>query len=329
MFAYRFQLLVSLLLFACDSSGDKNPFDKQLREPPYGEISRQIDRAPKNDSLYYQRALLLIENEQPVAARLDLEKAWTLRPKPDYALALGSLMSETPSEQLDFLRKATRQFADNFLLEWALADCYQRSDRYDSALQLTEKWIQKGEDEPEFVLLHASLLKEKKRTEEALFNLERLLEKYPTEKTIREMLALWYANEGNEKVIPLCQQMEKADSLQTDPLPHYYRGIYYDTRKQFAQALDEFDKAILTDYNFVEAYIEKTSILYDQKKWPAALEVLGKALAVAPDYAPVYYWTAKCQQATGDKESASLNYLKAYGLDKTLVEAKQAADQLK
>ncbi len=329
MLVRHFSLLLPLLLLACKPAGDKNPFAQQLKEPPYAELSVQIEENPQNDSLYFERALLLIQNEQPVAARLDLEKAWSLRPKPEYALALGSQLSETPAEQLEFLKKATRQLANNFLLDWALADTWQRNGEPDAALQLTETWMQKGADDPEFVLLHASLLKEKNRTTEALVILESLYSKFPTERNIQAMLALWYANAGNEKVILLCQQMKAADSSQTDPLPHYYRGIYFDARKQFALALIEFDKAIQTDYHFVEAYLEKTAILYDQRKWSDALNVLGKALAVAPDNALVYYWTAKCQQATGDQESARLNYLKAYGLDKSLTEAKQAADQLK
>ncbi len=325
----HFPLLLPLLLLACKPAGDNNPFAQQLKEPPYTELSNQIEENPQNDSLYFERALLLIQNEQPAAARIDLEKAWSLRPKPEYALALGSQLSDTPAEQLDFLKKATTKLANNFLLDWALADTWQRNGEPDAALRLTESWIQKGADNPEFILLHASLLKEKNRTAEALVTLENLYSKFPTERNIQAMLALWYANAGDEKVIPLCQQMKTADSTGTDPLPHYYLGIYYDTRQEFAQALQAFEKAIQTDYHFVEAYIEKTSILYDQQKWSTALNTLGKALAVAPNNALVYYWTAKCQQATGDQESARLNYLKAYGLDKSLLEAKQAADQLK
>ncbi|MBM3432940.1 MAG: tetratricopeptide repeat protein [Bacteroidetes bacterium] len=322
-------LLLSLLLLACGTGDNKNPFEKQLHEPPYGELSEQIDRSPKNDSLYYQRALLLIQNEQPVAARLDLEKAWSLCPMPDYALALASLMSETINKQADFLKKAVSQFKDNFLLEWALADTYQQLGQPDSAIRLTEKWIPQANDEPEFVLLHARLQRDKNKMTEALTTIEQLHQRVPAEKTVTEILALWYAELGVEKAIPLCEEMKAADSLKTNPLPYYYLGILYDTQKKYELALTQFDKAIINDYNFVDAYIEKSSILYQQKKWSSALDVLAKALAIAPNNASVYYWTAKCQQALGDKESARLNYLKAYGLDKSLLEAKQAADQLK
>ena len=131
------------------------------------------------------------------------------------------------------------------------------------------------------------------------------------------------------EALRLCEELKRTDSTGRDPLPSYYQGIYYSTIKAYAAAIQSFDRTILIDYNFIEAYIEKTSLLYDQKNFKGGLEVLSKALAVAPDHASVYYWTAKCQQALGDKESARFNYLKAYGLDKSFSEAKAAADQLK
>jgi len=37
----------------------------------------------------------------------------------------------------------------------------------------------------------------------------------------------------------------------------------------------------------------------------------------------------KCQEAVGQKDEAKLNYQRAYGLDKTFTEAKEAADRIK
>jgi TolA-binding protein len=42
-------------------------------------------------------------------------------------------------------------------------------------------------------------------------------------------------------------------------------------------------------------------------------------------YADAYYWLGKCQEVTGKKEEPGFNYQRAYGLDKSLTEAKEAA----
>ena len=89
-----------------------------------------------------------------------------------------------------------------------------------------------------------------------------------------------------------------------------------------------FDEAVKHDYYFLEGYIEKGSILYEMKKYNEALTVFHLALTISPKFADSYYWIAKCQEATGRKEEARVNYLRAFELDKTMMEAKEAAGRL-
>jgi TolA-binding protein len=65
------------------------------------------------------------------------------------------------------------------------------------------------------------------------------------------------------------------------------------------------------------------------KKYSEALAVFNLCLTVSPKFADAYYWIGKCQEATGKKEDARINYERAYNLDPNLVEAKSAADKLK
>jgi TolA-binding protein len=52
------------------------------------------------------------------------------------------------------------------------------------------------------------------------------------------------------------------------------------------------------------------------------------AAKVSPTYAEAYYWMGKTKEAMGKNTEAKSDYQRAYGLDKTLTEAKQAADRL-
>ena len=47
-----------------------------------------------------------------------------------------------------------------------------------------------------------------------------------------------------------------------------------------------------------------------------------------PAFPDAYYWMGICQEALGQTEEAKLNYQKAYGLDKTFTEAKEAAEKI-
>ena len=46
---------------------------------------------------------------------------------------------------------------------------------------------------------------------------------------------------------------------------------------------------------------------------------------VTPSFPDAWYWIGRCLEISGQKEEAKLNYEKAYSLDKTFTEAKEAA----
>lgn len=323
-----FLFILICAVLACNSPQTDSTTTELLEQPPFLEWTDQIKNDPENDSLYFLRGRLLFQGGHTAAARTDFEKAWSIKPAALLAEYLANTL-ESPQAQCSFLKQATNQFPGDFPLEYMLAESFQSMDSTDAALYITQKWLQSGIEIPEFILLHASLLEKKGNKTESLYLLETLYENEPNYRPVKEILALRYAGSGNKKAILLCEEISRLDSTGHDPLPNYYLGIYYGTQKNYTSAIQAFDKAIQSDYNFIEAYIEKASLLYEQKVYKGSLEVLSKALAVAPDHASVYYWTAKCQQALGDKESARFNYLKAYGLDKSFIEAKAAADQLK
>lgn len=90
----------------------------------------------------------------------------------------------------------------------------------------------------------------------------------------------------------------------------------------------QFNEAIKHDYNFLDAHMEKGVLQYDMKQYDAAEKTFGLALSISPAYAYAYYWLGKVAEAKGVRAEAKNNYLRAYNLDKTLTEAKSAADKL-
>ena len=118
------------------------------------------------------------------------------------------------------------------------------------------------------------------------------------------------------------------DTLSKKAEPYYFKGVYYSNINDRVSALNYFNKAIDADYTFLDAYMDKGRVLFNEEKYNDAVKDLQLALKVSPTYADAYYWLGKCQEVLGQKQDAKLNYQRAYGLDKTLTEAKDAADKL-
>ena len=78
------------------------------------------------------------------------------------------------------------------------------------------------------------------------------------------------------------------------------------------------------------AVIDDDKILYftNQKKYAEALKTFSLPATITPTYADAYYWMGRTQEALAQKEEAKQNYQRAYSLDKSLTEAKAAAEKL-
>ncbi len=95
-----------------------------------------------------------------------------------------------------------------------------------------------------------------------------------------------------------------------------------------SKAIAAYDSCILNDYTYVDAYLEKGIILYEQQKYPDALSVFEKARAIANTNADAYFWTGKTYEAMNKKQEAIEFYKKTRGFDESVTEAKERLGKL-
>jgi tetratricopeptide (TPR) repeat protein len=319
-----------LLLVACTHKKDPSPYSAILGAPPFEGLTDSIRRAPGNDELYFRRAVLLNSNNFPEPALADFKKAWSLKKDERYAYGLGNLLlDKKPDSAIIFLDQALKELPQSFLLQLTLAHAYQARDKTDEALKLCDELLRENPEQVDVLKMKADLLEKKGDKKEMIVTLQKAYNLTPFDVELNYMLALKLAENGNVRVLSLCDSLIHADSLGVHAEPYYYKGIYYSTIKDRAKALAFFDNAVKTDYNFLDGYIEKAGVLYDMKRYREALKTLDLCLTISPKFADAYYWTGKCQEALGQTDEARLNYQRAYGLDNGLTEAKEAAGKLK
>ncbi|HZI01078.1 MAG TPA: tetratricopeptide repeat protein, partial [Flavisolibacter sp.] len=106
------------------------------------------------------------------------------------------------------------------------------------------------------------------------------------------------------------------------------KGLYYENMGNTAEALKQMDAAISHDYYFLDAHMEKGQILYNEKRFADALKAFQLANTISPSFAEGFYWLGKTKEAMGNKAEAKLDYQRAHGLDKTMLDAKTAADKI-
>lgn len=323
----------SLLIFACWSCNNKkenSPFAGLLSSPPYTSVTDSIRKFPGDAGLYFRRAVLLNSNDQPVPALADFRQAWFLEKNEKYAIGISTLLLDKhPDSARVFIQEALQVLPESFLLRLGLARALNLENKTDESIKVCDEILAKQPDQVDILKLKSSLLLKKNQPVESLHALEKAYGLTPYDLELNNMLALQLAEAKNPRVLSLCDSLITKDSMGMLPSPYYYKGIYYSNIKNVAAALAQFNEAIRIDYYYLDAYIEKGAVYYEQKKYAEALKVFQLANTISPAFPDAWYWVAKTQEAMGQKEDALLNYQKALALNKQFTEAQAGIDRLK
>lgn len=328
----RATLAIVLLIFigACNDHEHASPYDDLLSRPPYANLTDSIHQSPSNADLYYRRGMLLSKNNNNPPALADLKKAWSLNQKESYAMAISNILLESrPDSAISFLQDALKVLPSSIPLNMNLVQAYAGEQKFDNALAICNTILDTHPDQPAVLMMKSDLLEQKNDSVGSLRALEQAYQFAPFNEGLCYNLAFKYAQRKSPKALTLCDSLLRYDTAERKGEPYYFKGVYYANMNNIPQALSYFDKAIEYDYTFLDAYMEKGQIFYDKKKFDEAAKIFQLALRVSATYADAYYWLGKCQEELGQKEEAKLNYQRAYGLDRSLTEAKEAADKLK
>lgn len=319
-----------ILISSCADTGNNSPYNDIISGPAFAPLTDSISKDPKNDKLYFRRAILLNQKNFPEPALADFQKAWSLKKEEKYAFGISTLLGNSkPDSAILFLNQALAILPNSFLLELSLARAYAARNETDAALQTCNLILDKNPQQVDVLKLKADLLGRKGYPAESVTTLEKAYQLTPFDVELNYMLALKYAETKNSQVLSLCDSLIRMDTLATHAEPYYYKGIYYSNINDKARAISFFDEAVRHNYNFLDAYIEKGAIFFDLKKYDEAIKVFNLVLTISPEFPDSYYWIGKCQQAKGKKEEAKLNYQRAYSLDNTFTAAKDSANKLK
>ena len=325
-----FFLLLLLVLLGCNNNKSSSPYDEIFSQPPFSSITDSIRKEPNRDDLYFRRAVLLNKNNLPDQALADFRKAWSLAKEEGYAIGVSNILLEKkPDSAVLFLHDAIKEVPNSLFLPISLARAYDALNKTDDAIKVCNNILEKEPNQVNTLLLKAELLEKKGDTTNVIATLEKAYSILPSNREISNKLAYQYAESKNAKALQIADSMISKDSQQLFAEPYYVKGMYYSNINNKAKAIQLFDATIKKDHRFLNAYIEKGKILLDQKKTQDALKTFQLANTITPSFADAWYWIGRCQEILGDKAAAKENYEKAYELDNTFTEAKEAAARIK
>lgn len=327
------RIFVCLLVFlaACGSaSNDPSPFAEKLTVPPYKDITDSILKDPGRSDLFFRRAIILNRNDQPAAALADFRQAWKLEKQERYAMGVGnSLLLSQPDSAVKFMQEALKELPQSLFLQLLLARAFEAAGKPDLALTTCDQILKQAPEQVNALVLKAEILEKKNDLPALIQCLEQALQLMPANLGIMEKLAYQYAENKNARSLALADILIKLDTQRVHSSPYYIKGNYFANTGDTAKAIQWYDETIRHDHRYLNAYIEKGKLLTEQKKWPEAYAVFKLANTVSPAFPDAWYWIGRCQEEAKQLQDAAESYQKAYSLDKSFTEARDAAARLK
>ncbi len=215
------------------------------------------------------------------------------------------------------LQQKLRLAPDSLGIRYQLMNALAKVQDYKNALLQNDTLLMDDDANAPVLYRRGAILLESGDTSAAIAALRQSSAAAPMFSEPLLQLAAIYANQGNAEAIQIADTLIRGSrEIRTTSQARFIKGLYYSNINDNPAAIAAFDECIQNDYTFLEAYIEKGLLRYDEKKYQEALAVFERAIQVSNTFAEAYYQAGRCQEALGNENEAKEYYQKAYGLDK-------------
>lgn len=319
--------ILFVMVVGCESSTSSSDI---FSKPPFASITDSINKFPDRADLHLSRALRLSQANLHEQATPDYKKAWEIAQEEVTCLeyAANLILINKVAEAVEFLKRSKQQFPGNNEITRRLSELYAQSGRRKEALDEYDSIL--GNDSTNFLAWYEKgvLLSKLRDTSEAIVCLKK---SYTLQPTIYTGLALAniFANQPNEEVISLCDDMLQRDTTGVNVDALFLKGVYYSETNQYPKALEVFENCIKADWKFADAHIEKGIVYFVQKDFTKALESFKISATVENTNADAYYWMGRSYEQLNDKEQAIENYERALSFDPRIQEAVEGMKRLR
>lgn len=234
-----------------------------------------------------------------------------------------------PTPELVNLRKAIALRPDSLGLRYLLMNELLNNKLYNEALAQSDTLLKIDTASAAVWYRRGDILLQKGDTAASIQALQNALKGGPLFMEPQLQLAAIYSDQSKPETVVVADRIiQYAQDQKYATQARYIKGLYYSNINDNAKALEQFNECIKNDYTFLEAYVEKGLLLYDQKKYVDALKVFEQTIQVSNGFAEGYYNAGRCEEALGNKTEAITYYQKAIGLDKSLTAAQEALSKI-
>jgi tetratricopeptide (TPR) repeat protein len=110
-------------------------------------------------------------------------------------------------------------------------------------------------------------------------------------------------------------------NIQKVPMAYYNRGVAYERMGQYDKAIEDYNRAITLNPNYVEAYCNRGGTYEKMDQYDKAIEDYNRAITLNPNYIETYYNRGVTYEKMDQYDKAIEDYNRAITLNPNYIEA--------
>lgn len=166
-------------------------------------------------------------------------------------------------------------------------------------------------------------------TAKAITSIQQSIEKGNKDPEAIMKIGFLLANNNDAKCLKYAQSLiNESKTAKTTYMGYFLKGIYFANIGERVKALNAFDQTIIENYRFVDAYIEKAILLYENKEFNNSIALLKKGIEVNKFQADLYYWIGRNCEKLKEMDECIYAYEQTLALDPSFENAKTRLDSI-
>ncbi|MDO5760171.1 MAG: tetratricopeptide repeat protein [Bacteroidota bacterium] len=299
--------LIVLLALACGKKEGSKDFDKLSFEEKMALLDANIKKNPSDAELYYQRAKLYYQVENTKDALFDIQKAIKLDKKEPkyYILAADTYFARGESTlAFDALNQATKYDKNNVEAYAKIAELSFLLRDYNRARENIDKVLELDKINAEAYFQRGMIYKEIGDTLNAIKDYRKAIEYKSDYEQVFEELANIFASKDDPIAIEYYQSTININPKNVDAM--YNLGQFYQDHNAIQKALDLYQKILQIKPNYANAIYATGYINYVYKEdYDMALDCFEKTVMADSSYFEAYSMMSKIYAMQNKTEQAN------------------------
>lgn len=326
-----FAFLFIVLMSSCSLfSGEKQQNGLPVAHPEVEEISRQIEKNPKDAELYYRRGVMYHHLELDSLALTDFQSAVDRdSTQAKYFSAIGDLLFEHKdiSGSIKWIQKAIYLNPDDEVAHLKMGKMFLFAEDYPKAFAEINTVLRSNVYNAEAYFLKGMCYKSMKDTAKAISSFQTAVQTEPRYVDAHLQLALLYEGRKDPMALKYFENAYRADSSDLEPL--YGQGMFWQNQQKYAEAKNVFYRIISIDRSYPKSYYNIGWMLLQEDSTEKALRQFTIAIQEKPDYVEAYFNRGLCQEILGDLPKAREDYQQALTFNADYTPASEALQRIK